>query len=142
MLTCEKGVIHDHQITPANVHDIQFLKQYHPDVFGKGKTLVADKGYISVPVQQDLFERCEISLKVPCRSNQKIKKPLDPELGRKRRRIESVFSQFTDQFNLKQTYVKTFMGFASRLKTKIAAWVTLQWLNWENGRPLNQVKHA
>src|SRR5690606_15746870 len=101
-----------------------------------------DKGYISAPVKTDLFTQYQIELKVPYRKNQKDREPLDPQLGKKRRRIETQFSQLCDQFSMKHNYAKLFVGFFTRLLSKIAAISVLQWVNLENNRPINHLKHA
>lgn len=142
LLSNEFGVIQDFSITPANVHDLDFLKFLEPENHCQGKTIVGDKGYISARVQTSLFDEYDITLKVPYRSNQINKVPLDPELGRKRRRIETQFSQLCDQFRLKHNYAKTFKGFLTRLMSKLAAIAVLQMVNLEKGRPINHLKHA
>lgn len=55
LLTNEYGVFQDMQITPANVHDINFLKQLDPETYTRGKTILGDRGYISANVQTYLF---------------------------------------------------------------------------------------
>ena len=47
LLTSEHGVFQDMQITPGNVHDVNFLKDTHFEEYTKGKTLLGDRGYIS-----------------------------------------------------------------------------------------------
>lgn len=142
LLTNEFGIFQDMQITPANVHDIDFLKALEPEDYSRGKTVVGDRGYISRQVQTDLFSCYNITLKVPYRRNQKIKQKLDPELGRKRRRIETQFAQLCDQFRLKHNYAKSFAGFFVRVLSKLAAIAVLQRVNIEKGRPINHIKHA
>ena len=48
------GVINSYDMTVANVHDLQYLKdvqwEYHDC------TILGDKGYLNVPAQLDLFE--------------------------------------------------------------------------------------
>ena len=67
------GVIHSYDMTAANVHDLHYLKdvvwEYHDCV------LLGDKGYLSAPIQQNLFETANITLDVPYRLNQKNWKP-------------------------------------------------------------------
>ena len=92
--------------------------------------------------RQDLFTEHNIELKVPYRIDQLVKEPLDPELGKKRRRIEVIFSQLCDQFRLKWNYAKSYLGFYTRVVSKLAALTLLQRINLENGRPINHIKHA
>ena len=59
------GVIHSYNLTAANVHDLHYLKdirwEYHDC------TILGDKGYLSAPIQLDLFETANITLEVPYR---------------------------------------------------------------------------
>jgi hypothetical protein len=143
LLINEHGVFQDLQVTPANVHDLNFLKDLQPEEYSYGKTLLADKGYISQVVQTDLFTQYQIDLKVPYKKNQKNCIPEHNKLlGVKRRRIEVFFAQLCDQFRMKLNYAKSFQGFLSRLRSKIAAISVLQHVNLEKGRPLTQIKHA
>jgi hypothetical protein len=142
LISNEQGVFKDMQITPANVHDINYLKSLEEDGTLAGSKLVGDKGYISKQVQVDLFTNHNIELKVPYRRGQRQREPLDPELGKKRRRIETTFSQLCDQFSIKQNYAKSFLGFWTRIVSKLAAISLLQCINKEKGRPINHLKHA
>lgn len=142
LLTSEHGVFQDMQVTPGNVHDINFLKDVKLEDYTKGKTLLGDRGYISKAVQTDLFTTHDITLEVPYRSNQKEQMVVDKVKGRKRRRIEVLFSQLCDQFRIKLNYAKSFAGFLGRVASKLAAVAVLQRVNVEKGRPLNQIKHA
>lgn len=144
LLTNENGVFQDMQITPANVHDINFLKDLEPEYYTFGKTIIGDRGYISSRVQVDLFQQYEINLEVPYRRNQQANNTTARNLvnAGKRRRIETQFSQLCDQFRLKHNYAKTFLGFFVRIVSKIAAMTLLQKVNIEKGRPLNHIKHA
>ena len=56
-------------MTAANVHDLQYLKDVQWEY--SDCTILGDKGYLSAPVQLDLFETANITLDVPYRLNQK-----------------------------------------------------------------------
>jgi IS5 family transposase len=142
LVTCSSGVFRDMCITPANVHDINYIKGFTEGHVTSGKVLVADRGYISAKVQTSLFDQLDITLKVPYRRDQKDYRPPDPVMALKRRRIETLFSQLTDQFKLKLNYAKTFLGFKTRVVSKLAAVSLLQLINAQNDRPLNRIKHA
>lgn len=142
LLTDEHGIFHDMQITPGNVHDINFLKEWHPEAHTTGTTLLGDRGYISAKVQTDLFTNFNIKLEVPYRSNQQAKQEVDLKKGKKRRRIEVTFSQLCDHFRIKLNYAKTFSGFLTRIASKLAAIAVLQRVNLEKGRSINHLKHA
>lgn len=51
-------------------------------------------------MQLDLFEEAKIELEVPYRLNQKNWKPIFIPYAKARKRIETDFSQFVDQFML------------------------------------------
>ena len=60
------GAIHSFDMTAANVHDLHYLKdvrwEYHDCV------ILGDKGYLSAPIQQDLFSPANIILEVSYRA--------------------------------------------------------------------------
>ena len=134
------GVIHSYDMTAANVHDLQYLKdvqwEYHDC------TILGDKGYLSTPVQLDLFETANITLDVPYRMNQKKWTPPTWAYKRFRKRIETVFSQFNDQFMMIRNYAKKPAGLFTRMEAKVAAFTMLQYFNLLNHRPIGQVKYA
>jgi hypothetical protein len=41
------------QITPGNVHDVNFLKETRFEEYTKGNTVLGDRGYFSREVQTD-----------------------------------------------------------------------------------------
>ncbi|MDV7400599.1 IS982 family transposase, partial [Arthrospira platensis SPKY1] len=73
---------------------------------------------------------------MPYRKNQKDFKTYDPEMRLKRKSIEVVFSQYCDEFQLRQNYAKRFEGFEIRIISKIAAKTFKQYWNFLNGRKL------
>ena len=56
------GVIHYYDMTAANVHDLKYLKDVQWEY--NDCTILGDKGYLSAPVQLDLFETANITLDV------------------------------------------------------------------------------
>ena len=134
------GVIHSYDMTATNVHDLQYLRdvqwEYHDC------TILGDKGYLSAPVQLDLFETANITLDVPYRLNQKNWTPPTWAYKRFRKRIENVFSQFNDQFMMIRNYAKKPAGLFARMAAKVAAFTMLQYFNLLNHRPIGQVKYA
>lgn len=140
-VTSLTGVITDFELTKASVADIHYLHEIKYRY--TGCTILGDRAYLSNPLQMELFEEHRILLNTPMRNNQKnyIKQPAI--FRKSRKRIETVFSQFCDQFNIQTNYAKLFDGFATRLMAKIAAFTLLQFLNiFEFGRQLNHVKHT
>lgn len=134
------GVIHSYDLTKAAVHDINYLKdvkwEYHDcSIFG-------DRGYISKSVQLDLFETANIKLEVPYRLNQKDWKPQFIPFAKARKRIETTFSQLTDQFMMIRNYAKQENGLFARVIGKISAFTFLQYINYINNKPIGRVKYA
>jgi hypothetical protein len=158
------GVIHAYDLTKASVHDINYLHdikfEYHDcSIFG-------DRGYIGKEIQLDLFETANIKLECPYRLNQKDWKPQFIPYAKARKRIETVYSQLTDQFMLIRNYAKArkrietvfsqladqFMiirnyaketeGLFTRIIGKISAFTILQYINKMNNNPIGRVKYA
>ena len=134
------GVIHSYDLSKASVHDINYLKDIKPlyhdcSIFG-------DKGYISAEVQLDLFETANIKLECPYRLNQKNWKPTFVPFAKARKRIETLFSQLTDQFMVIRNYAKDTCGLFARIIAKISALTTLQYSNFANNQPIGKIKYA
>jgi hypothetical protein len=141
LITSVKGVFHSMDLTKASVHDVHYLKQISSTEM-RNATLVGDKGYISKTVQADLFHQCNIRLKTPCRSNQHEQTQWHPVFRKSRKIIETLFSQLCDQMMLRRNYAKSLNGLTTRLITKIAAATLLQWINYQQQKPINHLKHA
>ena len=134
------GVIHSFDLTKASVHDINYLNdvkyEYHDcSIFG-------DRGYISASMQLDLFETAHIKLECPYRLNQKNWKPTFIPFAKARKRIETVFSQMSDQFMICRNYAKETIGLFTRIIGKISAFTILQYINYKNNKPIGRVKYA
>ena len=98
------GVMHSYDMTPANVHDINYMKdvkfEFHDcSIFG-------DCAYISAELKQDLFSSVGIKLEVPYRLNMKDWKPIFKPFAKVKKRIETNFSQLCDQFMIFRNYAK------------------------------------
>lgn len=134
------GVIHSYDLSPANVHDINYLKdvkfQFHDcSIFG-------DRAYLSADLQQDLFSSVGIKLEVPYRLNMKNWKPYFKSYAKARKRIETNFSQLCDHFMIFRNYAKQPAGLFTRIIGKISAFTALQYINFLNGQPIGRVKYA
>jgi len=136
----DNGVVQQSYVSKANVHDINFLKEI--ENVPSNKLLLGDRAYRSNPLQLDLFEKHQITLKVPFRSNQKDYKKHPKKYKTKRQMIETFFAQMCDQFNLKRNYAKTYEGLLTRLSSKLSSMAVLHWINYLNGNKLAQIKHA
>ncbi|KAA6316207.1 hypothetical protein EZS27_033451 [termite gut metagenome] len=135
----ENAVMHSFDLTPANVHDVNYLK----DVKYALATceLIGDKAYISALYQTDLFNQSQIKLSVPTRNNQFVKVELNYTKRRKRKRIETLFSQYKGQFSMNINFAKTFAGLATRILSKITSLMMIQYLNvFVLNRKINRIK--
>ena len=121
-LCTTNGAITDFLITPANVDDKdavwELVEQYN-----RYLTLIGDKGYISARLAEDLCNEKGITLIYMKRRNAKNPdpKPIRQAIFKVRRRIETSFSQLTDQFNIETTRAKPLCGLNVRLQTKLLA---------------------
>ncbi|MBT0572074.1 IS982-like element ISRa1 family transposase [Riemerella anatipestifer] len=133
------GVIKNFDISPASVYDIHYLKDIGEQM--RNCTLIGDRGYLSAKVQIDLFNYANIKLDTPMRSNQKDYIPQFSLYKKKRKRIETFFSQLCDQFTIKRNNAKTFEGFKTRIISKITAATVIQYINkFIFQRKLNHLK--
>src|SRR5690606_23556231 len=133
------GVIQSVDITPVSVHDIHMLKDVKM-TYTKC-TLLDDMRYLSADIQLNLFDTVQIKLETPMRKNQTnyVEQPYVFKKGRKR--IETLFSQMCDQFRIRSNYAKTFVGYSTRILSKITAITVIQHLNkFVFNRPINQLK--
>ena len=105
-------------------------------------SIYGDKGYIGADVQLDLFETAHIKLECPYRHNQKDRKPTFVPLAKARKRIETLFSQLTDQFLVIRNYAKITNGLFARIIGKNGALTILQYVNFINNRPIGRIKYA
>ncbi|PTT76692.1 MULTISPECIES: IS982 family transposase [unclassified Chryseobacterium] len=125
-------------ISPASVHDIHYLKDIKQQI--KNCTILGDKGYLSAEFQLDLFTSHNIKLKVPMRKNQKSYK-IQPYIIRKSRKgIETLFSQLCDLFMIRRNYTVTFLGFKTRILSKIVTLTIIQTINRNANRNINKLK--
>ena len=133
------GVFKSFDLSPASVHDINFLKdikQQYSDC-----VILGDKGYLSQKIQLDLFKTVNIKLEVPMKLNQKNYKKQPYIFRKSRKRIETLFSQLCDQFKIRTNYAKSFLGFKTRILSKLTALTTVQYLNkFVFDRPINNIK--
>jgi hypothetical protein len=141
LVTSVTGVFYSMDLTKASVHDVSYLKEVKQSGM-KNATLIGDKGYLSKQVQLDLFHYSNVKLETPNRSNQKEQNEWHPIFRKSRKRIETLFSQLCDQMMLKRNYAKTINGLNTRLISKIAAVAILQYINYQQNKPINHLKHA
>jgi len=133
------GVFESVDISKASVHDIHYLKDIKHQL--KNCVLLADKGYLSLNYQIDLFQSANIKLETPMRINQKNYKRQPYIFRKSRKRIETLFSQLCDQFMIRRNYAKSFDGFKTRIMSKISALTVIQYINkFTFDRNINNLK--
>ena len=120
--------------------DLRYMKDVKHTYYER--SIYGDKGFIGADVQLDLFETAHIKLECPYRHNQKDWKPTFVPLAKARKRIETLFSQLTDQFLVIRNYAKITNGLFARIIGKISALTILQYVNFINNRPIGRIKYA
>jgi transposase len=107
--------------------------------------LLTDKGYIGKKFAQTLLDETGLHIFTPSLSN--AKKPnMSLHLRRavyiRRRRIETFFSQISDQFNFQRVRAKSLWGLLTRLNIKFLAFIVSVFLNKIFAFPdLCKIKH-
>mgnify|MGYP000047806160 CR=1 FL=1 len=116
-----EGYITAFEITPASTDDREGLR----NIVGTQSNLVilGDKGYVGDSLTQEMAEKgiCLMALK---RSNSKTDWPgsVRQLIFKLRRRVETVFSQLSEQLNAERVLAKSFQGLCTRLTNKILAY--------------------
>jgi hypothetical protein len=121
------GVFKSFDLSKASVHDIHYLKDIKNQF--DNCIILGDKGYLSADYQLDLFTTKNIKLEIPMRKNQKNYKKQAYIFRKKRKRIETLFSQLCDQFMIRRNYAKSFSGFKTRILSKITTVTIIQYIN-------------
>jgi len=133
------GIIHSFDFTPANVHDINYLKDVKHNI--SDCILLGDKGYLSTEYQADLFTTSNITLSVPMRQKQSNYQPYSKSARHYRKRIETLFSQLEGQFMMARNFAKTLWGLYARVISKITAITIIQNINLkELNNKMNNLK--
>ena len=117
LITLE-GYITAFEITPASVDDregLRDLAENHP-----GLVILGDKGYTGRILWEDMKQQgvCLMSLK-PSNYKENWPREVRQLIFRFRRRVETVFSQLTEQTNAERVPAKSFRGLCTRLQNKI-----------------------
>lgn len=116
-----EGYITSFEITPASTDDREGLR----DIVESQSDLVilGDKGYVGENLMLEMKEQgiCLLALK---RSNSKINwsKSFRQLIFKLRRRVETVFSQLSEQLNAERVLAKSFQELCTRLSNKILAY--------------------
>lgn len=117
LITLE-GYITAFEITPASVDDREGLRDFAQD--RPGLVVLGDKGYTGESLQEDMLARgiCLMSLK-PSNYRKNWPREIRQLIFRFRRRVETVFSQLSEQLNAERVLAKSFRGLCTRLQNKV-----------------------
>ncbi|MCK8826549.1 IS982 family transposase [Natroniella acetigena] len=131
------GYITDFVITPANIDDRaaiwDLISPYN------SIKILGDKGYVDKDIKSDLKQEKNIDLFPLKRSNSKDPYPKSFRnlISKVRRRIETSFSQLTEQLNISKANAKSFWGLITRIKTKLLAHNLCYFINKHLGKTVN-----
>lgn len=136
-ITTVDGFITDFVLTPANVDDREAIWEL-VDTY-KSITIIGDKGYINKYLSPDLEVEKGIQLIFMKRNNCKDPYPkwLRQYIFKIRRRIETTFSQLTEQLNINKVLAKSLWGLITRLRTKVLAHNLCYCINRILGKDIN-----
>ena len=117
LITIE-GYITAFEITPASADDREGLRDFAENHLCL--TVLGDKGYTGEQLWEDMQEKgiCLMSLK-PSNHKNNWPKEVRQVIFRFRRRVETVFSQLSEQLNAEKVLAKSFRGLCTRLQNKI-----------------------
>lgn len=120
-LTTVDGFVTDYVIAPANIDDRNAVW----DLCDKYSSIsiIGDKGYINKGLRPELKNERNINLLFLKRGNSKENYPKEIRqlIFKVRRRIETTFSQLTEQLNLNKVKSKSKLGFIARTSIKALA---------------------
>lgn len=117
LITLE-GYITAFEITPASVDDREGLRDLAENQFGL--VILGDKGYTGENLYDDMCKKgiCLMSLK-PSNYKKNWSREIRQLIFRFRRRVETVFSQLSEQLNAERVLAKSFRGLCTRLQNKV-----------------------
>ena len=117
LITLE-GYITAFEITPASVDDREGLRDLAENHLGL--VILGDKGYTGRILWEDMKQQgvCLMSLK-PSNYKENWPREVRQLIFHFRRRVETVFSQLTEQTNAERVLAKSFRGLCTRLQNKI-----------------------
>lgn len=117
LITLE-GYITAFEVTPASIDDREGLRDIAENHLGL--VILGDKGYTGEKLSEEMKSQgiCLMSLK-PRTYKNNWSKEVRQLIFRFRRRVETVFSQLSEQLNAERVLAKSFHGLCTRLENKI-----------------------
>ena len=127
LIVNDQGELLAFQLTPGNVDDRKPVPQMSNNLWGK---LVGDRGYLSQPLFEQLFER-GLQLITPLRKNMKNRLVVldDKLLTRKRSVIETIIDQLKNISQILHTRHRSTINFAVNLIAGLIAYT------WQTKKP-------
>lgn len=118
-MTTLEGFVTNITITPSNTNDQEALWESSPH--NPKPIVLGDKGYIGDDLARELEYLGEMKLLALKRSNSKAPYPkqLRNWISKHRRRIETSFSQLTEQLSINKVLAKSKSGLIARIQTKL-----------------------
>lgn len=115
------GYLTDFTLTPANVDDRAAVWELTEE--SDALTIIADKGYIGDKLNSELKSEKRITLISLKRAKSKnpLPKAFRQMIFKARRRIETTFSQLSEQLNIQRVLAKSMWGLISRITNKVLA---------------------
>lgn len=112
---CWPGVIVEVELAPANVHDLHLAEEF---LEGAKGWALGDRNYWSPELVERLGEE-RLTLLAPYKSKKREEEPWPRWLVRKRRRIETVFSQLVERYRAKKVWARDRWHLTSRFTRKV-----------------------
>lgn len=130
LVTTEDGIPIDYAIDAANIDERELLTR---TAIPEHVTLIADKGFISSKLQQQLKHQHDITLLTPTRRNMlnQISNNFSKLIITVRKRIETTLSQLTEIFSINKTKARSFHGFLGRINRKILSYTMALFFNFQ-----------
>jgi len=140
LITSQQGLPLTFAVSNADVDDRDVLPFMISDFLNT--IIIGDKGYVSEPLRQELYDNYGIRLLAQKRSNQKnpYTRYVRKTINRLRKRIEVANNQLDDQFNLSKVRARTHWGFLTRVCDKFASFTLGAFINLTIGRPMLALK--
>lgn len=113
------GYLTDFTLTPGNIDDRIAVWELTENL--QFSTVIGDKGYVGDKLALNLKSENSINLISLKRSNSKslIPKRFRQMIFKARRRVETSFSQLSEQLNIQRVLAKSMWGLTSRINNKI-----------------------
>ena len=126
------GLITRFTVAPANVHELSVVPQLAEGTRG---VLVGDRNYWSPRLTEELRQG-NVTLVAPFGSRKRDPRPrFSSTLSRLRYRIDTVFGQLVDRYQVKRVWAKDIWHLNSRLLRKVLSHTIVFLLNQTQGNP-------